>query len=201
MKRVNIAVFASGQGSNFRRLVEAERAGELGCGHIALLISDKPTCGAVAYATHVGIPCFAHTHQELQGKAQWEQMVLNKLQQEQIGFVVLAGYMKLIGITLIEAYEQRMINLHPSLLPAFKGLNAVEQALAAKVSETGVTVHYVDAQLDAGPILEQVRVPIFETDAVEDVLARVHRAEHELLPRVVKQWCEREIGCHGKGIN
>lgn len=192
MKIVQIAVFASGEGTNFRRLVESERADELGCGHIALLVSDKPHSGAVSYAREMGIATFAHTHKELLGKEQWELAVLEEMQKRTIDLIVLAGYMRIIGTKVIEAYTKRMINLHPSLLPAFKGLDAIGQALAAQVKETGVTIHYVDADLDAGPIIAQQRVPMEPSDTYEQVARRIQRVEHELLPRVVKQWCEKE---------
>ncbi len=193
MNQVRIAVFASGAGTNFQRLVESERAGELGYGHIVLLVSDKPSSGAVTVAKAAGIDIFAHTYKELLGKDDWEQAVLLELKQYDIQLVVLAGYMRIVGTNLIEAFSKRMINLHPSFLPDFKGLDAIGQALEANVDQTGVTVHYVDADLDAGPIIEQERVPIHSGDTHEELTLRIRRAEHELLPRVVKQWCEREI--------
>ena len=189
---VRIAVFASGAGSNFRRLRECGEIGLLGSGRVALLVSDKPTCAAVAYAHATGVPTVAVTHKEAGGKDAWERLMAAALQEHRVSLVVLAGYMRILGPTLIEAYAGRMINLHPSLLPQFEGLNAIDQALDAGVSETGVTVHYVDAGLDTGPVIAQERVPIYPSDTHDELAGRIHLAEHDLLPRVVRELCARE---------
>ena len=189
---VRIAVFASGTGSNFRRLRECGEIGLLGSGRVALLVSDRPTCAAVAYAQATGVPTVAVTHKEAGGRNAWERLVLAALQEQRVSLVVLAGYMRILGAPLIEAYAGRMINLHPSLLPQFRGLNAIDQALEAGVSETGVTVHYVDAGLDTGPVIAQERVPVYQTDTHDELAGRIQRAEHDLLPRVVRELCARE---------
>ena len=188
---VPVAVFASGAGSNFRRLCEAAAAGELGAGRVALLVSDRPACGAVEQARRLGVPAFARTHRADGGRAAWEAAALERLRESRIELVVLAGYMRLVGETLLSAYGGRIINIHPSLLPHFPGLNAVGQALAAGAAETGVTVHFVDEGMDTGPVIAQAAVPVRADDTEESLLARVHAAEHRLLPAVVRDLCAR----------
>ncbi len=189
---VRIAVFASGTGSNFRRLCECGEIGLLGPGRVSLLVSDKPACGAVAYAHAAGLPAVAVTHREAGGRDAWERLALAALREHRVSLVVLAGYMRILGAPLIEAYAGRMINLHPSLLPQFRGLDAIGQALAAGVTETGVSVHYVDAGLDTGSVIAQERVPVYEADTHDELAGRIHHAEYDLLPRVVRELCTRE---------
>lgn len=184
-----IAVFASGTGSNFRTLLAHSEQGMLGRGCIVCLVSDRPDSGAVAHAVSRGLPTFTATHQELGGRKAFEEAALAFLASHGVRWIVLAGYMRLVGRTLLQAYEGHMINIHPSLLPHFPGLDAPAQALSAGVSETGVTVHYVDAGMDTGQIIAQTRVPILPNDSLAALTTRIHAAEHELLPRIVAQLC------------
>ncbi len=199
-QEVRIAVFASGAGTNFRRLCEAAQAGELSGGRIALLVSDQPGSGAVAYARESGYAVFTMTHREAGGRAAWEELALGALRAAGVDLVVLAGYMRLVGAGLLEPYAGRMINVHPSLLPQFPGLHAVRQALAAGVATTGVTVHQVDAGLDSGSVIVQESLPILAGDTEETLLRRLHAVEHRLLPQVVRSLCERVYGRKGVGM-
>lgn len=189
-RAINIAVFASGAGSNLRQLYTLGERGDLGPGHIVLLISDQPNCGAVQFATQVSLPVMAANHKSQGGRDLWEATMVAQLQAHGIDLVVLAGYMRIIGNTMLQSFQGRVINLHPSLLPAFQGLDAVKQAFYAQVAETGVTVHFVDEGLDSGPIIRQMRVPVAPQDSLEDLLHRVHEAEHRLLPQVVRELSE-----------
>lgn len=189
MDKVSIAVFASGTGSNARHLIELERANALHPAHVAVLVSDQPQCQAVAFARLANIPVWAKKHKEAGGKEAFERAVVSFLQEHDVRLVVLAGYMRLVGSVLLDAYEGRIINLHPSLLPTFKGLDAIGQALDAGIQQTGVTVHYVTAGLDDGPVIAQTPVAIKPTDTKETLSARIHEAEHELLPEVVRTVC------------
>ena len=123
----------------------------------------------------------------------YEQQILSRLQQERIGFVALAGYMRLIGPTLLSEYYGKIINLHPSLLPAFPGLDAVGQALEAGVKVTGVTVHFVDAGMDTGPVIAQQAVAIDDDDDHESLSQKIHALEHQLYPRIIHQCALGEI--------
>ena len=191
MNEIRIAVFASGKGSNFRRLLAAEQAGELGVGRIRLLVSDQPEAPAIGVAQAANVPVFAEHPRGYGDKRAWETRVLQELHGAGIELVVLAGFMRLIGPVLLTAYEGRMINLHPSFLPEFKGKDAIDQALAAGVSETGVSVHYVSEALDGGQVIEQVRIAIDRGEDRASLEARIHELEHELLPIVVRKLCHR----------
>jgi phosphoribosylglycinamide formyltransferase-1 len=130
---------------------------------------------------------FAKRTKEYPDKAAYEADVLRALRAAGTEWVILAGYMRIVGPTLLDAYPDRILNIHPSLLPQFPGRTAVADALAAGVTETGVTVHLVDAGIDTGPVLEQVRVPIDPGMTLEALLERVHAAEHQLYPRVIRR--------------
>ena len=190
MNDIKIAVFASGKGSNFRRLLAAEQAGELGVGRISLLVSDQPEAPAIGVAQAASVPVFAEHPRGYGDKRAWETHVRQELHGAGIELVVLAGFMRLIGPVLLTAYEGRMINLHPSFLPEFKGKDAIGQALAAGVSETGVSVHYVSEALDGGQVIEQVRIAIDRGEDRVSLEARIHAMEHELLPIVVRKLCQ-----------
>ncbi|MFK3939145.1 phosphoribosylglycinamide formyltransferase [Alkalihalobacillus sp. NPDC078783] len=189
---MKIAVFASGTGSNAEALMQSASQKQLG-GEVALLISDKPGAGALTKAERHGVPAIALAPKDFPSKADYEAKVVSHLQEHGVEFVCLAGYMRLIGSTLLNAYEGRIVNIHPSLLPAFPGLDAVGQALEAGVSETGVTIHYVDAGMDTGPIIAQEKVLIETTDSTEDVFRKIQAIEHKLYPQTVKQIMERKV--------
>jgi len=180
-----IAVFASGSGSNFQAIVDAVRAGELDVS-IELLVSDRPEALVVERAIHAGIPRFTFRAREYASKEDYETAILNKLRELRIDLVVLAGYMRIVGPTLLAPYEGRIINIHPSLLPAFPGVNAIGQALAYGVKQTGVTVHFVDAGMDTGPIIAQEAVPVYDGDTEQSLAERIHSVEHRLYPRVIR---------------
>ena len=129
---------------------------------ISLLVCDKPEARAVGRANYHHIPCFAFSAKAYESKEAFEKEILKKLEEYEIDYVILAGYMRLIGPTLLEAYGGKIINIHPSLLPSFPGKDAVGQALEAGVKVTGVTIHYVDAGMDTGPIIAQEAVVVSE---------------------------------------
>ena len=151
---MKIAVFASGTGSNFAAVVEAVKDGRLKNIEVALLVCDRPGALVIKRAEQESIPVFSFNPKEFIDKAAYEQRILDKLQECGAEFIVLAGYMRLIGTTLLQSYSGRMINLHPSLLPAFTGKDAVGQALEYGVKITGITVHFVDAGMDTGSIAD-----------------------------------------------
>ncbi|MBA3926858.1 phosphoribosylglycinamide formyltransferase [Listeria rustica] len=180
---MKIAIFASGSGSNFQALVDDAMIKE----SVALLVCDKPGAYVLDRAEAAGIPVFVFAPKTFADKAVFEREIVAKLQESGVEFLVLAGYMRLIGSTLLEAYENKIINLHPSLLPAFPGKDAMGQALAAGVTETGVTAHFVDAGMDTGPIIAQQSVAILPEDTVESLATRIHKVEHAFYPEVVKK--------------
>lgn len=186
VSRAAVAVFASGSGTNFQALLDAASQPDYPA-RIACLVTDVPECGAVYRAGQAGVPVFAARPRDFADKAAFERAVLEVLQRHQIEWIALAGYMRLIGPTLLSAYDGRMLNIHPSLLPAFPGRHAIADALAAGAGETGVTVHRVDAGIDTGPIIAQERVPIDPDMSEADLLNRVHQVEHTLYPAVLRR--------------
>lgn len=184
MAPFRIAVFASGSGSNFQAIVDAVQARKLDVS-IELLVCDKPNAKVVERAAAAGIETFAFRPKEYASRADYEGEIVSRLQQKQIDLVVLAGYMRIVGETLLKPYEGRIVNIHPSLLPSFPGLDAIGQALAHGVKVTGVTVHFVDGGMDTGPIIAQRAVSIEEGESADSLAGKIHPVEHELYPAVI----------------
>ena len=183
---MKLAIFASGNGSNFQSIVDAIQNGTLKAS-VELLVCDKPNAFVIERARTEGIPYFSFLAKNYPDKETYELEILRKLKEHNVDFIVLAGYMRLIGNTLLSAYEQRIVNIHPSLLPSFPGKDAIGQAISAAVKVTGVTVHFVDAGMDTGPIIAQKAVEIADMDTAEDVSAKIHKVEHELYPATLQQ--------------
>lgn len=186
-----IAVFASGSGSNFQALVDAAKANQLSC-EIALMVCDKPGAYAIERADKEGIPSLVISPKDYASKVDYEKEILQKLNESEVELIVLAGYMRLIGETLLSAYEGRIVNIHPSLLPSFPGKDAIGQAFQAKVKITGVTVHYVDEGMDTGPIIAQEAVKMDENETRESLEAKIHQVEHLLYPSVIQKLCSTD---------
>ncbi|RSD22532.1 phosphoribosylglycinamide formyltransferase [Mesobacillus subterraneus] len=181
-----IAVFASGSGSNFQAIAVAAQAGTLNV-DISLLVCDKPGAFAVDRAEMLGIAALVISPKSYPSKAAYEAEILQKLAELEVDMVVLAGYMRLIGPTLLQAYEGKIVNIHPSLLPAFPGKDAIGQALEAEVGKTGVTIHYVDEGMDTGPIIASEAVEIAPGETRESLQKKIQRIEHSLYPEVLEE--------------
>jgi phosphoribosylglycinamide formyltransferase-1 len=183
-----VAVLGSGKGSNFVALQEAILAGKLDA-QIAVVISDLPDAVILSKATAFGLRTATLPPSPFRTKLgpEGEVALVDLLQQNQVEWVVLAGYMRVVKEPLLSTYPNRIINIHPSLLPAFKGLRAWEQAVAAGVVETGCTVHFVNRDIDAGEIIAQQRVPGLAGDTPETLHARIQVAEHELYPAALRK--------------
>jgi len=182
MKR-KIAVFASGNGTNFEALAQACADGRLDA-EIALCVTDKPGAYVVERAKRFGVPVVEFRPKDYASKAEFESMLLKELRGRNVELVCLAGYMRIIGDVLLKAYEGRIINIHPSLLPAFRGADAIGQALEYGVKVFGVTIHYVDSTLDGGKIIAQAPVE-YDGDDREVLEPMIHALEHILYPRTV----------------
>ena len=180
------AVFASGSGSNFQAIHDAVKAGKVP-GQAVLVVTDKPDAFVVERAKKVGIETLAIKPSSFSSKQAYEQAVLDKLSELKVEWIILAGYMRLIGDVLLGAYPNRIINIHPSLLPSFPGKDAIGQAMEHGVKVTGVTVHYVDAGMDTGPILAQAAVEVVSGDR-EKTEERIHAVEHELIRRLYNNY-------------
>jgi phosphoribosylglycinamide formyltransferase 1 len=179
-----VAVLASGRGSNFESLAAAFRAGEIP-GSIVLLVVDKPGAGAVAIAERFGIPWLLVRGRR--DRDAFDAALLDVLRQHAVEYVFLAGFLRILGRTAVEAYWGRILNIHPSLLPSFPGLHAQAQALAAGVEESGCTVHFVDFGVDTGPAVLQRRVPVLPEDDEDSLAARILREEHRAYPEAARR--------------
>ena len=199
MANLRIAVFASGNGSNFQALADAAREGRLGA-DIRLLVCDRPDAFVVQRAEAAGIPAYVFRPRDYPSRETYEKEILAELERLGIELVVLAGYMRILTNVLVDAYAGRMINIHPSLLPAFPGVNAIRQALEYGVKVTGVTVHFVDGGVDTGPIIAQEALAVEENDTEETLAERIHRIEHRLLPEVVRKIAEGRVRVEGRRV-
>ncbi len=184
-----IAIFASGTGSNFLAIHKAIHEKELDT-TIGLVVSDRPNSKAAQNGIKRGLKVHTFQPKKYESKADYEKEILDKLQEENIDLIVLAGYMRLIGNVLLTAYENRIINIHPSLLPKYKGKDAVGQAMKDGAKVTGVTVHYVDAGMDTGKIIDQVALDISDMKTREEIETKIHQIEHQLYKKVIKQLLE-----------
>ncbi|MCW6676894.1 phosphoribosylglycinamide formyltransferase [Aerococcaceae bacterium NML180378] len=189
---MRIAVFASGNGSNFQAIHEAVQSGQLQA-TIACVIYDRADAYVRQRAEQAQIPAHYVNLKVYPDKVAYETTILSHLQVAQVDLIILAGYMKIIGPTLLNAYPQRILNIHPSLLPAFPGKSGILDAYTAGVSTTGVTVHLVDAGVDTGPILQQASVSIREGESLDSLTERIHQVEHRLYPEVIQTYIQQLI--------
>ena len=183
-----VVVFASGSGSNFQAIAESIARGELDAS-IELVVTDKPGAYVVTRAQNFGIEVLELAPKSFENKVAYEAEIVAELKKKNIEWVILAGYMRLIGETLLAAYENRIINIHPSLLPLFPGKDAIGQAIEHGVKVTGVTVHYVDAGMDTGKIIAQGAVDVVDGDR-EKTEERIHKLEHALYTKTLQQLFE-----------
>ena len=199
---LRLGVMASGQGSNFEALVAACRRGPAGA-EVVELVVNNPLCEARRRAERLGIPCRLLDHRHFRERQLLDQQVAASFQANEVDLVVMAGWMRIVTPVLIGAYPNRLVNIHPSLLPSFRGLDAVGQALAAGVTISGCTAHLVEELVDAGPILAQAAVPVLANDSHASLAARIQSQEHRILPYGValaaqRLWGER-LGPAGQG--
>lgn len=180
-----LGVLISGRGSNLQALIDAIVDRRLDA-TIAVVISNRPEAAGLDRARAAGIETVTLSHREFPTRDDYDRALVTELQARDIGLVCLAGFMRLVGAPLIEAFPNRILNIHPSLLPAFPGLAAQEQAIAHGVKVSGVTVHLVTAELDGGPIVVQRAVPVMAGDTTETLAARILEQEHRAYPEAVQ---------------
>lgn len=182
---LKLGIMASGSGSNFEAVAEAIASEQLNA-QIQVLIYNNPGIKAALRAEKRDVPTVLHNHRDYKRDA-LDAEIVKTLQQYQVDYVVMAGWMRLVTPVLIEAFRDRIVNIHPSLLPSFKGVRAVEQAIAAGVKIAGCTVHLVRLEVDSGPILVQAAVPVLADDTAETLHARIQVQEHRILPLALTQ--------------
>jgi phosphoribosylglycinamide formyltransferase-1 len=183
MKRIGVLI--SGRGSNLQALIDAQQADDLGGGEIAVVISNVATAFGLERARNAGI---ATVYKEHRGKKRedYDAEIVSILKEYRVDVVCLAGFMRLLSPVLVRAFPNRILNIHPALLPAFPGLDAQRQAFEHGVKVSGATVHVVDEGLDSGPIVVQEAVPVFDTDDVETLAHRILEVEHRIYPKAVR---------------
>lgn len=179
-----LAVFASGTGSNFIAIQEAIEQGTLDA-TIALVVSDVPTSAVIEKAKKKGLKTFVFNPQSYSDKKAFETEIVEALSEAKVDWVILAGYMRLVGPTLLSAYEGKIVNIHPSLLPSFKGLDAIGQAFDAGVKITGVTIHFVDEGMDTGRIIAQEAVTVKNSSTRVALQKDIQAVEHRLYPETI----------------
>ena len=193
----NIAVFASGAGSNFKVIHDQIQLGNI-FGQIILVVSNNPNCGAIIYAKEHKLPILIVNSIKYPNSDLYESRILKVLGTSQIDLICLAGYLKLLPNKVVTRYKNQILNIHPSLLPdfggkGFYGMKVHEAVIKAKVSTSGATVHFVDAEYDHGLVIAQSKVVVFSSDTSETLAKRVLQAEHKLYSMVVKAFCEDKI--------
>jgi len=196
-----IGVLGSGKGSNFVAIADAIAAGKIPA-EIAIVVSDVEQAGILARARERKVPAQFIPPGKFRTKLddEAEQVFVATLQNARVDFIVLAGFMRVLKGNFLRAFEGRIVNVHPSLLPSFPGLEAWKQALDHGVKVTGCTVHFVDAGVDAGPIIGQQTVAVLDQDTPDSLHERIHAAEHELYPRCVAALARGEISVAGRRV-
>jgi phosphoribosylglycinamide formyltransferase-1 len=191
-----IAVLASGQGTNLQALLDDETIRPT----VALVLSDRSSAIALARAEAHGVPFAIVDRAAFPDRAAFDAAVLARLREAEVDTLVLAGYLRLLGPELVRAYEGRILNVHPALLPAFPGTTSVADALEWGVKVTGVTVHLVDEEVDHGPIVFQEAIEVRDSDDWDTLEARVHEVEHRLLPAAVRALLDGRLRVEGRRV-
>jgi len=196
---MNIAVFASGNGSNFQAIAEAVKTKKIKAS-LALLVCDKPGVFVLDRAKKLKIDSFLIEKKNFPCKEDYEKEILKKLKENNIGLIVLAGYMKMVGPDILKAYKGRILNIHPALLPAFKGTDGIKDAFEYGVKVTGPTVHFVDEEMDNGPIVMQAEVEVEDDDTQESLAEKIHKAEHRIYPEAIRLFTEGRLKIIGRRV-
>lgn len=195
-----IAVLASGRGSNFQAVIDAILAGKIPAVCVAL-ITDNPKAYAIERAEKAGIPVVVIDYASFPSREVYERALLQAMQEQEADLFVLAGYMRILGKSIVGAFPGKMVNIHPALLPSFTGLHAQRQALEYGVKVAGCTVHFVDEHLDCGPIILQKCVPVQEDDDEDSLAGRILEQEHQCFPEAIRLFCEDRLEIVGRTVN
>ena len=196
---MNIAVFCSGNGTNLHAIIGSWKKGHIKA-DIKLVVSDLPDCYALTRAKNAGIKTLVIERKNFKTKKDFEAEILKVLKRENIDLIVLAGYMRILSGDFISAYENKILNIHPALLPSFKGAHGIRDAFEYGVKITGVTVHFVTKDMDAGPIILQSSVKVTEDDTEETLAEAIHEEEHKIYPRAIQLFVEGKLKIEGRKV-
>lgn len=199
MSQHRIGVLASGRGSNLQAIMDACAGGTIP-GRVAVVTSDNPDAYALQRAAGAGIPAFCINPSKYNTKDEYEEALVDCLKKYEIEVVCLAGYMRLVGRVMLSEFPNKILNIHPALLPAFPGLHGQEQALNYGVRYSGCTVHFVDDGMDTGPIILQAVVPVEQDDTPDTLAARILEQEHNIYPKAVKLFLEGRLKIEGRKV-
>ncbi len=196
MSKTNVAVLVSGSGTNLQALIDSD----IQSAKIAVVVCDKAGVLAIERAKNHHIPLELVLSADFESREDFEKQLVSKLEKYDIELIVLAGFMRIFTRYFINRYKDRIINIHPSLLPSFPGMDAVRQALDYGIRYTGCTVHFVEEKVDAGPIILQSIVPIARNDTEDTLLEKIHVEEHKILPEAVRLFCEGSLVVRGRKV-
>lgn len=197
--KTRIGVLISGNGTNLQAIIDQCEAGEIDAG-VVCVISNKVTAFGLERARKHAIPAIHLDHRNYANRTEYDAALVDILREHRVDLVVLAGFMRIVTPTLLEAFPNRVMNIHPALLPAFPGLDAQRQALEYGVKVSGCSVHFVDSGTDTGPIILQAVVPVLEGDTEETLSQRIHVEEHKLYPAAVKLFAQGRLTVSGRRV-
>jgi phosphoribosylglycinamide formyltransferase-1 len=196
---MNIAVFASGRGTNFAAIARAVKKGRIPA-VISLLVCDNPGAPVIKKARRAGIKVFLIKRDDFATKSDFYERITQRLQEAKIDLIVLAGFMRILSSEFVQVFKFKILNIHPALLPSFKGTQGIKDAFDYGVKISGVTVHFVDEEMDHGPIILQAPVKIDQEDTLESLEAKIHKIEHKLYPEAVRLFVEGRLRVEGRGV-
>jgi phosphoribosylglycinamide formyltransferase-1 len=195
---ISIGVISSGRGENLRHILQAERSGYLPA-QIRIVLTDQPGAGALQIAREFDVPCLYLDPQGLK-REDYDRLLMERLDEAGVELVVLTGFMRILSPGFVKHYKHRILNIHPALLPSFRGMDAFQQALDHGVKWTGITVHIVDEDVDHGPIILQVPVRVRDNDTHDSLKARIQRAEFKAYPKAIKKFLEERHKLVGRKL-
>ncbi|NLW77041.1 MAG: phosphoribosylglycinamide formyltransferase [Methanomicrobiales archaeon] len=199
MKQGTFVVLASGRGSNFQAIIDRVKEGFIHA-RCVCLITDNPDAYAITRANKAGIPHEVVSYKSFSDKIRYEEALMEVIARYNPDLIILAGYMRLLGDRIVDTYHGKMINIHPSLLPAFAGLHAQQQALDYGTKVAGCTVHFVTRDMDAGPVIIQRTVPVLDDDDEESLSSRILIEEHQAYPDAVRLFFEHRLRIEGRRV-
>ncbi|APG25520.1 MULTISPECIES: phosphoribosylglycinamide formyltransferase [Syntrophotalea] len=198
-KKLRLGVLASGGGTNLQAIIDRCREGKLAA-EVVLVLSNKPQAGALQRARSCGIPAVVVDHRHCPDREAFDRRMVDALRQAEVDLVILAGFMRILTPVFLSAFPQRIMNIHPGLLPAFPGIDAQRQALEYGVKLAGCTVHFVDPGVDTGPIIIQAAVPVLDDDDESSLARRILEQEHRIYPRAIQLYAEGRLRIEGRRV-
>lgn len=187
-----IVVLISGGGTNLQAIIDACKTPDYP-GSVVAVLSNKDSAYGLTRAQNEGIATEVLSHQAFESRDTYDQALVKAIDEYQPDLIVLAGFMRILTPDFVEHYKGKLLNIHPSLLPKYQGLNTHQRAIDAGDTEHGVSVHFVTEELDGGPVILQAKVPVFDTDSADELAVRVHEQEHRIYPLVVKWFCQGRL--------